>query len=323
MGDKISVIVPIYNVEPYLRRCIDSIINQTYENLEIILVDDGSRDNCGQICDDYAKKDTRIKVIHKKNGGLSDARNTGLEVCTGNFISFVDSDDWIDKTMLQVMINLMKSNESDICECGVEYVYENKNILQSENLNSNISIFNKEESLNNLLLNNIRQTVWNKLYKSTVIKNMFFEIGKCNEDEFWTYKILDKINKVVKTEQKLYYYYQRNGSIINSRYSMKNLDALEAKYERVKFLNKYPDIQKEACRQIIFDSLYHYQKCSIYLNKNEREKAQNYIKKKFSEVNINDVYLRNLSLKENIWFLFSKISLDMVAKIRNFLNIGI
>ena len=321
MDKKISVIVPIYNVEKYLRQCIDSIINQTYKNLEIILVNDGSPDNCGQICDEYSKYDERIIVIHKKNGGLSDARNAGLDASTGEYISFIDSDDWIDTNMFEIMMNLMEINKADISECGVKYIYDNDNSYEDEN--TNISIFNREESLNQLVLDNIRQTVWNKLYKKRIIENIQFKVGKSNEDEFWTYRVLDRINTIVKTEEKLYYYYQREGSIVNSIYSIKKLDGLEARYERLKFLDKYPDIQKIAARQIVFDSLYHYQNCLKYLDYNEGKNAKEYIKKQFKKIHINNIDFNKYELKEKIWFLFSKVSIDMAAKTRNFFSIGI
>ena len=125
MDSLISVIVPIYNVEKYLERCVESIINQTYKNLEIILVDDGSPDNCPQMCDDYAKKDSRIKVVHKKNGGLSDARNAGMKVATGEYVSFIDSDDYISLDFYETLLETIVDNDSDIVECSVVKFYEN------------------------------------------------------------------------------------------------------------------------------------------------------------------------------------------------------
>ena len=196
MGEKISVIVPIYNVEQYLRRCIDSIINQTYKNLEIILVDDGSPDNCGQICDDYAKKDTRIKVIHKKNGGLSDARNVGLEVCTGDYISFVDSDDWIELNTYEIMMKSMNEYNADMVVSNINYVYKDK--VESKYSEDKIRCFNKEEAMKELIKDGLVQAVvWNKLYKRVVIDNLRFKVGKLNEDEFFTYKICAKAERIV------------------------------------------------------------------------------------------------------------------------------
>ena len=136
MSEKISVIVPIYKTEQFLSKCIDSIINQTYKNLEIILVDDGSPDNCPKICDEYAKRDNRIKVIHKENGGLSSARNAGIEIATGDFSAFVDSDDWIDSDMYESLVKLSDEYNADIAECGYRFIrpwkVENK-ILDGSN----------------------------------------------------------------------------------------------------------------------------------------------------------------------------------------------
>lgn len=178
MEEKISVIVPIYKVEDYLHRCVESIINQAYTNLEIILVDDGSPDNCPKICDEYAEKDSRIKVIHKENGGLSDARNTGLLVATGEYISFIDSDDYIDINMYKSIITYMEEHDLDIAECGIKHVYNNK-IKQNDKLDKSIHVFNSEEALKELMLERrFHQTVWNKLYKTKLIKIFFLKKEK-------------------------------------------------------------------------------------------------------------------------------------------------
>lgn len=234
MGEKISVIVPIYNVEQYLRRCIDSIINQTYKNLEIILVDDGSPDNCGQICDDYAKKDTRIKVIHKKNGGLSDARNVGLEVCTGDYISFVDSDDWIELNTYEIMMKSMNEYNADMVVSNINYVYKDK--VESKYSEDKIRCFNKEEAMKELIKDGLVQAVvWNKLYKRVVIDNLRFKVGKLNEDEFFTYKICAKAERIVYIPEALYQYRQREDSIMGT-YILQRIDGVEALYERMNFI---------------------------------------------------------------------------------------
>ena len=221
MDKLISVIVPIYNVENYLVRCIESIINQTYSNLEIILVDDGSPDKCSIICDEYAKKDSRIKVIHKKNGGLSDARNAGLDIATGEYIGFVDSDDYIDKNMYKEMINELIEKNADIVSCAINNIYSDR----TEIINIDEEIYDAELALKNLILGkNINQTVWNKLYKKEVIGNILFEKGKINEDEFWTYRILANSKKIITLNKPLYSYLHRASSIMGQGYSEKNLD---------------------------------------------------------------------------------------------------
>ena len=185
----ISVIVPIYKVEEYLDRCVESLVNQTYKNLEIILVDDGSPDNCPKMCDDWAKKDSRIKVVHKKNGGLSDARNAGFEVATGDIISFIDSDDWIEPEMFETMLSQMEKDDSDIVSCGVNWVEENGSVIRTVTVSED-SVRDTHTAMQELINDNrVKQHVWNKLYKYDMIKDIPFEKGKYHEDVFWSYQI--------------------------------------------------------------------------------------------------------------------------------------
>ena len=197
MGDKISVIVPIYNVEPYLRRCIDSIINQTYKNLEIILVDDGSTDGSGEICNKYEQQDERIRVIHKKNGGAADARNKGLEVMTGKFVSFVDSDDWIEYNFYENMIEQAIKYNADIVVSNYNYVSDNGDIICRYEKNDKVR-YNTEEAMNEMIHDGfIQAVIWNKLYLKSCIKDIRFKVGQICEDEFFTYKVIANSKEVV------------------------------------------------------------------------------------------------------------------------------
>ena len=319
MGEKISVIVPIYNVEPYLKKCIDSIINQTYKNLEIILVDDGSPDNCGQICDDYAKKDTRIKVIHKKNGGLSDARNAGLEVCTGNFLSFVDSDDWIELNTYEVMMKNMNEYNADIVVSNINYVYKDK--VESKYSEDKIRCFNKEEAMKELIKDGLVQAVvWNKLYKREFIDNLRFKVGKLNEDEFFTYKICAKAERIVYIPEPLYQYRQRENSIMGA-YSLKRLDSVDALYERLQFIKlNFPKLYND--EKIIFCNvcIYNYQMLlkSNISNKESKKKLIKYRK----EIHFRVRDLNNINIQQKVYILLSKISLDLCCRLRNKLRIG-
>lgn len=212
MNTLISVIVPVYKVENYLNRCIDSILNQTYRNLEVILVDDGSPDNCPSICEEYAKKDNRIKVIHQENGGLSSARNTGLTVASGELITFVDSDDWVANDMYQILYDTMTSQDADIVECNYFAVNEKtseKSVPVKENL-----IYYNDDGLKALFLDkNIKSYVWNKLYKRNTIGDTTFPVGRSYEDTYTTYKFFSKAKKIVSINQPLYFYNIRSGSI--------------------------------------------------------------------------------------------------------------
>lgn len=242
---KISVIIPIYKVEKYIYECVDSILAQTYKNLEIILVDDGSPDKCGEICDEYKKIDSRIKVIHKKNGGLSDARNKGIEVMTGDYVAFVDSDDYVDQNYIKELYESIIKNQADIAVCNYYKYYEDikklkytKKILTKEKV-----IFNNIEGVKDVLTADsvVDVVTWNKLYKSELfLKNkLYFPFGKLHEDNFTTYKLLYFSDKIVFIEKPLYYYRLRSDSIMSSGFSTKRLDSLEAGIEIKDFIKKH------------------------------------------------------------------------------------
>ena len=248
MEPLISVIVPIYKVEEYLDCCIESIVNQTYLNLEIILIDDGSPDNCPEICDHWAKLDNRIEVIHKENGGLSDARNTGLRKAKGEFICFVDSDDWIEKPYIEYLYDLIIKNDADLSACDVSFVSNSDSVKPKEYKNSVSFVCDTEEALSQLIKGKgFRAVAWNKLYKKSIISDMFFEIGKFHEDEFFTYRVIDKCKKLAYIDIPLYNYRQREGSIMNI-VSERHLDALDASVERLTFFkSKYPELYISDC----------------------------------------------------------------------------
>ena len=174
----LTIIVPVYNVEKYLERCVNSILKQSYKNLEILLIDDGSTDSSGKMCDDISKTDSRIKVIHKQNGGLSDARNEGLKISTGEFIGFVDSDDWIAPEMYERLLNAIIADQSDIAQCNVKMVWEN-NLHSRILLQPNKCVLKRDEAQLELLNESkLKQPVWNKLYRKNIIKGIPFEKSK-------------------------------------------------------------------------------------------------------------------------------------------------
>lgn len=252
MNDLISIIVPIYNVENYLDRCLDSIVNQTYTNLEIILVDDGSTDNSKLMCDDYKNKDHRIVVIHKKNGGLSSARNVGIDIAHGNYIMFVDSDDFIDIKMVENMLKILKETNSDISICNRFYYYENGDKkLRYKNNNIQI-IMNSEQAIYEM--NNYRNfdmSAWCKLYKIELFNDIRFPNGKISEDFYIMYLLFDKAKKIVYNSNPYYYYFQRNGSITKTA-SLK-YDFVNAAYEQMKYVEKkYPNLK--ACMHVAYMS---------------------------------------------------------------------
>ena len=304
----ISIIVPIYNVEKYLDRCIESIINQTYKNLEIILVDDGSPDNCPKMCEDWAKKDKRIKVIHKENGGISEARNVGINNATGDYIAFVDSDDFIDKEMYEKLLqNLIRTN-SDISICSMIYYYENDQIKELKNNDASFFIYDDIKKYDNLFNENVFSfiVVWNKLYKKEIFKELRFPKDKINEDAFIAHQLLNLSHKIVYTKEKLYYYVQHENSIMHQEFNIKKLDELEAYknqmlfFQKEKFQNtQYPklSLQKYMNYIIIFY-------CRLrYYNKNNQyqtqiDNLQDEYKKYYKEI-----MKKNISYKQKIRYI--------------------
>ncbi|MCO7124213.1 glycosyltransferase [Sporolactobacillus shoreicorticis] len=223
----ISVIVPVFNVEKYLSRCVQSILHQTYTNLEILLIDDGSIDHSGEICDHFALQDNRVKVIHKKNGGLSDARNVGLTTASGSYISFIDSDDFIHKDMLHIMIDTSIHHQSDVVEVGYREVFNDQNALtdQISNTPNDVTSYETKNAVVNCLLNHHSIiNVWNKLYKKELWDHIRFPVGKFYEDYFVTYKIINSVNKVVEINQEMYFYFQRKDSIMGSSFSLQKFE---------------------------------------------------------------------------------------------------
>lgn len=233
----ISVIIPVYKVEEFLDHCIESIVEQTYRELEIILVDDGSPDECPLKCDKWAERDRRIRVIHKKNGGLSDARNVGMSIATGSYISFIDSDDWISPDFYEKLYHSIIESNAQIAASGIVWAYNDH--LQHDDFIYNQRIFSPEDALETLIQGRgFYAVAWNKLYKKSLFDGIEFPIGKLHEDEFVTYKLVGKATKLVLCQKALYYYRQREGSIMKE-WSIKHLDALEAFFQRNKYLSKY------------------------------------------------------------------------------------
>ncbi len=233
---KVSIVVPIYNVEKYLDRCIKSILNQTYKNIEIILVDDGSADESGAIADRYADTDDRIRVIHKANGGLSDARNAGIDICGGEYICFVDSDDAIDSRYVSCMLEACQKNDADIAICRFEnveadYTVHEGNITVAEEVMTSIEALQSIYSANNV--NTV--VAWNKLYSAKLWKDVRYPKGRIHEDEATTYKLLHKAKKVVSLDTVLYYYYRNASGITGSTFSHKRLDILWAIEQRMEY----------------------------------------------------------------------------------------
>lgn len=227
MKDLVSVIVPIYKVEEYLQNCIDSILKQSHRNMEIILVDDGSPDNCGRICDEYATKDSRIKVIHKENGGLSDARNAGIRIALGDYITCIDSDDYISSDFIEYLLNLLVYNKADISICG--FIKTARMNEQEQPGGDIIQLYSNQNALCEMLYAKVFTTsAWGKLYKSELFRDIEYPIGKYSEDMFTTYRLMEKCDKIVYGNKVCYYYLRRANSILTGQISKRHIDVFEA-----------------------------------------------------------------------------------------------
>lgn len=248
----ISIVVPIYKVEKYLNRCVDSILNQTYHNIEVILVDDGSPDRCGLICDEYQKKDTRIKVVHKKNGGLSDARNTGIKIAHGEYITCIDSDDFISQFFLENLWVAIKNSKCEIATSWFVNYYEGDKMPKAQKLDiKDIRVLNREEFYERLLYQNgVEVSAWGKLYKANLFQGVEYPVGKLYEDIPTTYLLVEKTTRIAVIPNIDYFYFQRKTSIAQATFSAKKMDAIKHMDDFRSFITvNYPSLKKAAeCR---------------------------------------------------------------------------
>ncbi len=314
----ISVIVPVYKVEPYLDKCISSIANQTYTNMEIILVDDGSPDNCPAMCDAWAEKDNRIRVIHQKNQGGGAARNAGLDFASGGLIAFVDSDDYIAPDMYAHLYELLKAG-ADIAECSYVEVagddaifacgYETRSYTAQEAMAENIRdrVF--------------RQLIWNKLYRRHVMDGIRFPTDKKIDDEFFTYRVLGNANTLIHSTKVCYAYRQQLESVMHSMPISKRIQAVEAKTQRHTYIkNHFPELTDLSARDLWFTCIYQGQLALRTLDKAEAEKILAYFE---NVMEMHPFKMKECSAKEKLWINIAKSSLAVACRIRNALKIGL
>lgn len=241
MSQKISVIIPVYNVEKYLCACVNSVINQTYKNLEIILVDDGSTDSSGAICDEYALKDERIKVYHKSNGGLSSARNYGLDRMSGDYVFFLDSDDFISLQCLEKMLEVSIEQNADIVSSLNKRFATESDLITQNAVKKEIVVYSSKQTLENTFkkTENFFVVSWAKLYKYKTFDNLRFTEGVIHEDEFICHRLYGQINKFVLLKEELYFYRENPCSITGVKYNIKRPDYLLALKDRVEYFKQY------------------------------------------------------------------------------------
>lgn len=252
----ISVIIPVYGVEAYLDACLTSVTGQRYENLEILLVDDGSPDRCGRICDTWAAKDSRIRVIHKENGGAGQARNVALAQATGELIGFVDSDDYISPDMYAHLYSLMDA-ETDVAECAIAITEADGCPLDSGEQAKTVICTAQEAMALHIQDRLFCQTPPNKLYRRRVVDGIFFPEGNLIDDEFWTYRVLGRSEKLVHSEARMYAYRQQPDSAMHKPFSRKRLQGMQAKLQRLTYLDqRMPQLVDLAAEDLWMTCLY-------------------------------------------------------------------
>ena len=319
----ISVIVPVYQVESYLDRCVSSITRQSYSNLEIILVDDGSPDKCPDMCDGWAAKDGRVRVIHKANGGLSDARNAGLAAAKGEYISFVDSDDWIAPDMLQKLYDAMQRDDSDIAACTVRMAWEDDTPDRLLTVQKNCVLEPSQAQAALLRETLLKQPVWYKLYRRGTISDIPFEVGKYHEDVYWSYQAVGRARRVSVIDYVGYYYFQRTGSIMGAGYSLKRLDAIEAYERRYRYLASYfPELECAARLSIVSSCVFHGQMALRYLPPEESRKALDYLNAVKAKYPIKRGEYAKRKLTHRLWLDLARISLPLACRVKNALGVG-
>lgn len=312
----ISVVIPVYNVKAYIRKCVESVNNQTYRNLEIILVDDGSTDGSNKICDDLALEDDRVLVIHKKNGGLSDARNVGINKAKGKYITFIDSDDYVSNDYIEYLYNLLSNTNSDISICNPIYIYENKekdikDSIQNETI---VKKMNSIEALEMMLYQNYYDTsAWGKLYKIELFQDIRYPVGMLFEDMGTTYKLFLKSTNIVFGNAEKYYYLQRVNSISNNIFNYKKMDYLKFAEEIYNYVEKeIPKIKNCASARVISVA------CNILLQLPEEDKYRLVKKKlycKIVEKRKGLIFDKNVRKKNKVIILLSYFPYKVFIKI--------
>lgn len=316
----ISVIVPVYKVEKYLDKCISSIVNQTYKNLEIILVDDGSQDRSGEICDTWAAKDSRIIVIHQSNAGGGPARNAALDVAKGEFIGMIDSDDYIEPHMYEHLYGLMTS-EIDIAECCIKKVRNDDAVLDDGSI-YRTQIYDTEEAMNLHIRNQLfLQTPPNKLYRRVVVEGVRFPAGTGIDDEYWTYRTIGNARKLVHSSCIMYAYRQQEESVMHNLNSLQRLRAVEAKMQRHAYIQEqFPNLARESAKNLWFTCLYQGQLIMHQEDQKEKLRVIAYLKEILRTCSVK---MNGCTLKEKIWLLITKVSFVGACCIRNLLKIGL
>lgn len=309
MKPNISIIVPVYNTEKYVQCCIESLMKQTYNALEIIIINDGSVDKSLAICEELAKKDLRIKIFTKSNGGLSDARNFGIKKATGDYLGFVDSDDYVSKDMYEKLFKGIIQNGADIAVSAINQVNELGDILKIRSIEEKEKVLTKYTGMEELLFSQrISNSVCNKLFKRELFDDLEFPVGKLYEDEYVTYILFDKSNKIYVCDDAYYYYRYNDSSITHSEFSTREFDRIIASEQKIEFCNtKYPKLVHLAEKYLVYDAIIALSKMKVYEKSYDR-----YIKKNIRKYLIVFLEGRN-SMKAKAFAVIAAINPNLAS----------
>lgn len=314
----ISIIVPVYKVEPYLDKCISSIVNQTYKNLEIILVDDGSPDNCPTICDAWAKKDRRIRVIHQKNQGGGAARNAGLDLASGSLIAFVDSDDYIAPDMYAHLYELLEQG-ADIAECDYVEVVGDDAVFACGY--ETLSYTAQRAMAGHIRDRVFRQLIWNKLYRHQVVDGIRFPINKKIDDEFFTYQVLGNANTLIHSTKVCYAYRQQPESVMHSMPISKRIQAVEAKTQRHTYIKaRFPELTNLSARDLWFTCIYQGQ---LAMRELDTDAVRSTMADLTTVLKENPISMQECNAKEKLWLILARKDIRLACCVRNILKIGL
>lgn len=300
---EISIIVPIYNVEQYLRKCVDSILAQTFTDFEVILVDDGSPDNSGAICDEYAKLDSRVRVIHKENGGLSDARNAGIEIAKGKYLGFVDSDDFIDKDMYEILYNAFSVEDVDMAIVGYYDEYGDC-ILNIDKDIESFTVIDSTQAIEEILKGRkLTANVWNKLYKKELFQHIRFPKDVIAEDAFVIIELLLLVNKVGVATKLKYHYIHRKESITSAKFSVKDIDTITAWEYNYNLIKKnIPILVSDAHARVIWANFFVIDKLALVKRTPEEDRYYKEIKLTLNKNFFKIIKSKNFTFNRKISF---------------------
>ncbi|MBE5758501.1 MAG: glycosyltransferase [Clostridiales bacterium] len=299
MNELVSVIIPVYNVEKYLNTCLESVVGQSYRNIEIILINDGSKDKSGEICDEWAKKDDRIKVVHQDNAGVAAARNRGLLSSNGLYIAFIDADDKVQSEYIAYLVSLLRQYDADITACSANYMTEEGYFTKKRNDKDEVVLLSQRDALYELCSDRIMTvSVWGKLFKKTLFEGILFPFGEIFEDLATTYKLFLKAEKIILGKKALYDYIRHEHSIMTSFIPRKRLKAISfAEEMKEGILQKHPELEGIATKRAFAEYVYTYR--GIVLNKYDKD----------TKILLHDLYIkikeqRGVVWKENISLKF-------------------